>query len=47
VLDSPARRQQLVEAGQARVGTFSWEKTAKQMIEIYRSVASGEQAPRA
>jgi len=36
VKDDDSRRQQLVEKGLARAKEFSWEKTAKETVKVYR-----------
>ena len=40
VLDDPALRSQLVEAGRKRAAEFSWERAARETLAIYRSAAS-------
>jgi len=39
VLNSEARRHELVSAGLIRVGQFSWDQAARQMVAIYQEVA--------
>lgn len=36
LLASPDRRAQLVEAGHQRAAAFTWEKTARQTLEVYQ-----------
>ena len=38
VLDDDARRAQLVDAGRRNVERFSWERTATEMVDLYREV---------
>ena len=38
LLDQPARRNALLEAGLARARTFTWERTARELAEVYRSL---------
>jgi glycosyltransferase involved in cell wall biosynthesis len=39
VLLDETLRQQLIEKGKQHAATFSWERTAREVLEIYRSVA--------
>lgn len=39
LLDHPARRRELIEAGHRRVAGFSWERTARGYAELYRRAA--------
>jgi alpha-1,3-rhamnosyl/mannosyltransferase len=41
VLDEPALRSSLVEAGAARAASFSWERTAAATVDVYREVLEG------
>ncbi|MCM8749756.1 glycosyltransferase family 4 protein [Thermomicrobiaceae bacterium CFH 74404] len=41
VIDDSALRQRLVQEGQRRVPSFSWERAARQHLELYRRVARG------
>jgi len=42
LLDDPARRRRLAEAGLARAATFSWERTARETLAVYgRAAAAG------
>jgi glycosyltransferase involved in cell wall biosynthesis len=36
--DDPARREELVDAGRARARAFSWQKTAEQTAQVYRTL---------
>jgi glycosyltransferase involved in cell wall biosynthesis len=45
LLDRPSARDLLIERGFARASQFSWEKTAAQTVEVYRSAASRLDAP--
>ena len=36
LLDDPALAERLVEAGRARAREFSWERTARKTIDVYR-----------
>jgi glycosyltransferase involved in cell wall biosynthesis len=38
VLDDDKLRQQLISAGQIRVKDFSWERMARETLEVYREV---------
>lgn len=38
LLDDPARRRDLVERGRARAGAFSWERTARETLAVYREL---------
>jgi glycosyltransferase involved in cell wall biosynthesis len=38
LFDSPIERDRLIALGQARHRQFSWDKTARETIEVYRSV---------
>lgn len=38
VLDHPAERDRLITAGLQQAKQFSWEKTAQQTVEVYRSL---------
>jgi glycosyltransferase involved in cell wall biosynthesis len=40
LLDSPAERDRLIAKGSQRAKQFSWDKTAAETVEVYRSVAS-------
>jgi len=40
LLDDPARRRTLAEAGLARASSFSWERTARETLELYRRAAA-------
>lgn len=39
LLDEPARRNALLEAGLARARTFTWERTARELAGVYRALA--------
>jgi glycosyltransferase involved in cell wall biosynthesis len=39
LLESPARRQALIDQGFRRAQQFSWERTAEQTVAVYRAVA--------
>lgn len=39
LLDCPAKRDRLIEKGYQRSKLFSWDKTAAQTLDVYRSVA--------
>jgi glycosyltransferase involved in cell wall biosynthesis len=41
LLADPALAAALVEAGRRRLGDFSWERTARQTLEVYRSALAG------
>jgi glycosyltransferase involved in cell wall biosynthesis len=41
VVGSAERRRELTGAGERRVAGFSWERTARTMLEIYRDAARG------
>mgnify|MGYP000262394623 CR=1 FL=1 len=41
VVDDSALRHRLVQEGQRRVASFSWERAARQHLELYRRVARG------
>jgi alpha-1,3-rhamnosyl/mannosyltransferase len=45
ILDEPALRERLKEAGLRRAGSFSWRRTAEATLDAYRSVLSRNQAP--
>src|SRR5438093_4296910 len=36
--DDPMQREELVERGRARARTFTWQRTAEQTAEVYRSL---------
>src|SRR6266496_1087897 len=36
--DDPLRREELVESGRARARTFTWQRTAEQTADVYRSL---------
>ena len=36
--DDPLRREELVEGGRARARTFTWQRTAEQTADVYRSL---------
>ena len=36
--DDPLRREELVERGRARARTFTWQRTAEQTADVYRSL---------
>jgi glycosyltransferase involved in cell wall biosynthesis len=36
--DDPARREELIDAGRARARAFSWQKTAEQTAQVYRTL---------
>jgi glycosyltransferase involved in cell wall biosynthesis len=38
VIDNVPRRNELIALGKQRITLFSWEKTAQQTVEVYRSV---------
>lgn len=38
VLDDPERQRQLAQAGIAQAATFSWERTARETLAVYRMV---------
>lgn len=40
IIDDPTERQRLVDAGERRLADFSWEKTAQQTAQVYRSLLS-------
>lgn len=40
VLTSPARRQEMREAGLARAAGFSWERTARETLDLFREAAA-------
>jgi glycosyltransferase involved in cell wall biosynthesis len=39
VVESPARRAELVRLGRARCATFSWARSARETLDVYRGVA--------
>ncbi|MDG1196981.1 MAG: glycosyltransferase family 1 protein [Actinomycetota bacterium] len=39
ILSSPETRQTLIEKGQVRAAEYSWESTAKGLINVYRDIA--------
>lgn len=41
IMEDKERRDELARAGAERVKQFSWDRTARRMIEIYRDAASG------
>jgi glycosyltransferase involved in cell wall biosynthesis len=41
VFNNSSTRIRLVREGIRRVKDFSWEKTAKETLEVYRKVANG------
>jgi alpha-1,3-rhamnosyl/mannosyltransferase len=41
VLESPDLRSALVEAGRCRAAQFTWERTARATLEVYRKVLGG------
>jgi glycosyltransferase involved in cell wall biosynthesis len=45
VLDDQVLRQELREKGLARARLFSWEKAARQTIEVYQQVLNGAPTP--
>lgn len=47
VLTNASLRAELIERGRRRARQFSWERTACQVLEIYREVAAGRRAPAA
>ncbi|NEQ19657.1 MAG: glycosyltransferase family 4 protein [Microcoleus sp. SIO2G3] len=40
LLDNPIERDRLIEKGYKRAKAFSWDKTALQTLEVYRSVSN-------
>ena len=38
VLNSPTRRDELIECGHVRCAEFSWERCADETLEIYRGM---------
>jgi glycosyltransferase involved in cell wall biosynthesis len=40
VLGNPIKRRRLIDAGFARAGRFEWSTAARQLLELYRRVAS-------
>jgi glycosyltransferase involved in cell wall biosynthesis len=38
VVDDPARRDELVRLGHARAAEFSWERTARETVAVYREL---------
>jgi glycosyltransferase involved in cell wall biosynthesis len=45
VLDDPARRQQMSQAGMAQAGRFSWNDTARRTADVYRVAHERSRAP--
>ena len=39
ILSSPETRQTLIEKGQVRAAEYSWESTARGLINVYRDIA--------
>ncbi len=39
LIDNPQERDRLIHKGQQRVKEFSWDKTAEQTFEVYRSIS--------
>lgn len=39
MLNDSAKRESLIEAGRRRIEKFSWEKTARQTVEVYRTLS--------
>jgi glycosyltransferase involved in cell wall biosynthesis len=37
-------RQELVRRGRVQAAKFSWERTAREVLEIYKEVAAGERS---
>ncbi|MFH0965808.1 MAG: glycosyltransferase family 1 protein [Planctomycetota bacterium] len=46
ILDEPDLRRSLVEKGRARARTFTWERCARQTLELYLSLPPPSLAPR-
>jgi phosphatidylinositol alpha-mannosyltransferase len=44
VLDSPQRRQQLRDAGDAVARRYDWGSVARRVLEVYETVTAGQQA---
>ncbi|MFZ9630240.1 MAG: glycosyltransferase family 4 protein [Ilumatobacteraceae bacterium] len=44
VLDDSAERRRLVDAGNSRWVTFTWQRCADGLVDLYRSVSTGELA---
>jgi len=42
----PARRAELVAAGRARLEAFSWARSGRLLLDVYRAAAAGRPAPR-
>jgi phosphatidylinositol alpha-mannosyltransferase len=40
-LDSPSRRQRLVDAGRATVARYDWSVVAREVVEVYETVTAG------
>jgi glycosyltransferase involved in cell wall biosynthesis len=40
VLDDPVRAAAIVEAGEARLAAYSWDRTADRLVELYERAAS-------
>ncbi|MCE2490620.1 MAG: glycosyltransferase family 4 protein [Anaerolineae bacterium] len=40
LLDDSELRRQLIQAGQTRAGKFTWRKSARELLEVYRSVGA-------
>jgi glycosyltransferase involved in cell wall biosynthesis len=45
LLEDGERRRELVARGRERVAAFSWERTARSLAQVYRSVARGAPLP--
>ena len=41
VLLDPALRKRLAEAGRVHAATFSWQRTASEVLSVYKEVAAG------
>jgi glycosyltransferase involved in cell wall biosynthesis len=46
LLDDPARRGQLADAGEARARTFDWGRSAESLADVYRELAPATAAER-
>jgi alpha-1,3-rhamnosyl/mannosyltransferase len=42
LLADPERRRELVRRGRAQLARFSWERTARETVEVYREVMGEE-----